>query len=77
MEAVVLLVVRQLMDVLISLTFIFFKWSLIFPYSGVKSDGDTEAGTIQEESLKLLKHEFLRRCEKAGYSRVPMGLQRG
>lgn len=77
MEAVVLLVVRQLMDVLISLTFIFFKWSLIFPYSGVKSDGDTEAGTIQEESLKLLKHEFLRRCEKAGYSHVPMGLQRG
>lgn len=76
MEAVVLLVVRQLMDALISLTFIFFKWSLILPYTGVKSvgSGDTEAGTIQEESFELLKHELPRRREKAGYSHVPMGL---
>lgn len=35
-EAVVLLVVRQVVDVLISLKFIFFKWRLIFPQTGIK-----------------------------------------
>lgn len=36
-DGVVLLVVRQLMDMLISLKFIFLKWSLFFPYIGIKS----------------------------------------
>ena len=46
MEAVVLLVVRQVVDVLISLKFVFFKRRLVFPQTRIKSVGDTEAGTL-------------------------------
>lgn len=36
----------QTVDVLVYLKFIFFKQHLIFPETGIKSVGDTEAGTL-------------------------------